>query len=383
MSDVIERPSFFEGQILAAADLQASVDHASGQLARHERYLHLWGIASGLKLEKQDRSTSAAPPQAYVEVTLKAGMAVDGTGREIVVPEDQPLAESDFVDQNVAGSANPGDWFPLFLIGGDEAGASSTFGVGACAGGAPTRTSEKFRLQFGHPGEAAQIDNQDEKLPADGPGTYEWRTLVGYVQWDKTIGKFKDITDSDQGVGLRYAGVQADEVVARGGALVLRSASRNEAGKTAAIMDDSNGGELRFGLQNASGVVTPIFTVNAKGDVWAKGKIQGAVTPGSVQVQSGTALDGILMPLPPGVTADMVAPGKGTMHVHLMPRVDASPGPPTGMTKPVGFPYQCYVDNFRRLHCTIRWFDLAALGSSPQDLPGMCDYLMVVAVAAA
>ena len=55
---VIERPFFFEGQILGAADLQAAVDHAAGQMARHERYLHLWGIATGLTLEKR---TAARP----------------------------------------------------------------------------------------------------------------------------------------------------------------------------------------------------------------------------------------------------------------------------------------------------------------------------------
>src|SRR6266851_5000501 len=86
MSGVIDRPNFAEGQILAAADLQSSQDHASGQMARHERGLHLWGIASGLALTKQPESTADTPPVNYVQVTLTAGMAIDGTGREIIVP---------------------------------------------------------------------------------------------------------------------------------------------------------------------------------------------------------------------------------------------------------------------------------------------------------
>ena len=45
-----ERPAFFEGQILAAADLTSAVDYGRGQAARHERYLHDWGIAEGLEL---------------------------------------------------------------------------------------------------------------------------------------------------------------------------------------------------------------------------------------------------------------------------------------------------------------------------------------------
>src|SRR5437868_2619651 len=118
MSDVIERASFFEGQILGAADLQATVDHAVGQMARHERYLHLWGIASGLTLDKQDRSTAGTPPAPYVEVTIKSGIAIDGTGREVVVAQDTPLGEAEFDQENVAVGAGKDDWFPVFLIGG-------------------------------------------------------------------------------------------------------------------------------------------------------------------------------------------------------------------------------------------------------------------------
>ena len=45
-----ERPAFFEGQILAAADLTSAVDYGRAQAARHDRYLHAWGIAEGLEL---------------------------------------------------------------------------------------------------------------------------------------------------------------------------------------------------------------------------------------------------------------------------------------------------------------------------------------------
>src|SRR3954463_2321940 len=100
MSDLIERPSFFEGQILGAADLQAAVEHAAGQMARHERYLHLWGIATGLTLEATDRTTAAPALAPYVDVTIKSGVAIDGTGREIVLADDMPLSEATFEDAN-------------------------------------------------------------------------------------------------------------------------------------------------------------------------------------------------------------------------------------------------------------------------------------------
>lgn len=47
----VQRPTFFEGQIIAAADLNAAVETGQVGLAQHERYLHLPGIAAGLELD--------------------------------------------------------------------------------------------------------------------------------------------------------------------------------------------------------------------------------------------------------------------------------------------------------------------------------------------
>jgi hypothetical protein len=56
MSDRVARPSFYEGQVLRAADLALGLDYARGQAARHDRYLHTPGIATGLELGV-DKST--------------------------------------------------------------------------------------------------------------------------------------------------------------------------------------------------------------------------------------------------------------------------------------------------------------------------------------
>ena len=50
VSTPIARPVFTENQILSAADVNAIVAHARGSRARHDRYLHSWGIAFGLEL---------------------------------------------------------------------------------------------------------------------------------------------------------------------------------------------------------------------------------------------------------------------------------------------------------------------------------------------
>jgi len=83
MSDTVVRPTFYEGEILPAADLIATVDSSRAQLARHERYVHRWGIAFGLKLTGASRTD--AQNNKYVSIPLSAGMAIDGTGREVVV----------------------------------------------------------------------------------------------------------------------------------------------------------------------------------------------------------------------------------------------------------------------------------------------------------
>ena len=66
------RPAFHEGQVLAAADLSATVAHARAAAARHSRYLHEWGIAEGLALVTENR-TDPATNARYVEVTLSPG----------------------------------------------------------------------------------------------------------------------------------------------------------------------------------------------------------------------------------------------------------------------------------------------------------------------
>ncbi len=374
MANPITRPSFAEGQILAAADLEGTVDHAVAQQARHERYLHLWGIAAGLALSKQDKS--AANGKAYVEVTLGQGVAIDGTGREVVVPTDTLLDEADFDNSNVAIGAAANAWFPVFIVGRDDSSAATGTGAGPCGiAQGSSSIGETFTIQYGRPGDAANLAAQSASLPGDGPGNGVWRILVGFVQWDDSLTKFTAIGTSDAGVSLTYAGVQADAVEARAGALVLRSQPRAQAGP-AIVMDSTQGGQLKFGLQNASGVFTPVLTVTAQG------QIQGGVAPGSIQVQSGAASDGVILPLPPGVTEDMVAAGAGTLHIHLVPRLGgAPPGNPNPSHAWGAFCHDCSVDDQRRLSCITRWYDLTSPGT-PQDLPGICDYLVIVAAPA-
>jgi len=382
MSEQIVRPVFFEGQILGATDLQATVEYSRGQEARHERYLHTWGIAWGLELSPKKKQIEVSGNTIdYQEIWLSPGLAIDGLGREIVVPEAYRLPENDFDQLNVA-ITDATALYPVLLVGRDKKAQPSAFSMGDCMVSESARQVEDYLITFRGPGEDLDLGSQQVPEISAGPdagGTDGWMVLLGFVRWDNSIKKFTGFELTSLGVGRRYAGVLADEVAARGGKLLLRTQPQNESGKPAVLLDETDGGELKFGLLNAAGVVTPVLTVNAKGDVKAAGTIAGAFSSGSVYVQSGVATDGVVLPLPPGVTPDQVGPGKATIHIQLTPRL-------TGLTQPTAFPsiatsLECQVDSDRRLRCLVQWIELLAPNTTT-IVPGSCDYSVMVAVPA-
>jgi len=78
MSDVptLNRPAFFDGQQLTAADLTAVQSYHTELLWLHQRYLHDWGIVSGLAVRGAKGEST---------VTVAAGYAIDSRGRSIVL----------------------------------------------------------------------------------------------------------------------------------------------------------------------------------------------------------------------------------------------------------------------------------------------------------
>jgi len=374
----VQRPTFFEGQIIAAADLNAAVETARVGLAQHERYLHLPGIAGGLELDAIERQTLNG--DTYQDVTVKPGLAVDGNGRHLALTEAERLSEDVFDQANVAIS-DPAAWYPVFLTGRDDTPATSGAPQVACYGNAPTRVIEIVEIGFGRVEDAADPHNVATADIAGGPGAEgpPWRVLLGFVQWSSAIKRFTAVAPDSDGVRRSYVGVRADEVVAGGGTLVLRSAAKDSSGKVAVEIDGEDG-ELRFGAQNSSGAIVSVFTVNAQGDLFAAGQISGA--EGGAQYQSGSAFDGMLLPLPPGVTAKQVEDGKVTFHAQVNPHYGAPPLPPA----PAGHrwlmtPLECRVDDDRRVHCRLCWArtDNNAI---PEIRPGSVDFILAAFVTA-
>jgi len=370
----IERPVFFEGQILAAADLTATVEHERARAARHERMLHDWGIAAGLSLTKVDRRDPLTSTP-YVEVTVQPGAATDGTGRDIVVPRPVTLSTTLFRQVNGA-SLQPGAYYPVVLHGFDDEAAQSAFPAGACGpAGGSTRVAEAFEITFRRIGDAAGLDGQPVPGVSAGPGPADgrvWDVLLGFVQWDDGIRQFTDATHDGPGARRRYAGIRADTVAARGGQLELRPNPSRQAGQVAVVV----GGDppvLAFGVYRGDGTVEERLTVSAKGDVTAQGVISGTLTPGQIRAQSGIATDGLLLPLPPGVTQEQVDRGSVLLHISVTLQVTAT-APPAGF--PIGpFPAECSVNDSRKLSSTLRWLDTA--GANHRDRPCPAAYLVL------
>ncbi|HVO01303.1 MAG TPA: hypothetical protein VMT54_03835 [Candidatus Cybelea sp.] len=377
------RPTFYEGQIIAAADLNGIVDNARIALAQHERGLHLPGIASGLKLSGTDRHTNSGAK--YVDVVASPGLAVDRTGRHLVLAASARLSEDTFDALSVAIN-DKAAWYPVFLIGRDEVPSAATAAPIACGTGAPTRMNEVTELTFGGVEAVADLESQpaiDVTAPPGGNvGDDPSPVLLGFVQWDSSIRHFTAVAlKNDDGVGPAYVGVRADEVRAQSGLLALRSPKIDDkgnpvGGNVVVELDGADDGNLRFGTENASGEVVPVLTVTSKGDLTVTGKISGAIG-GGVQIQTGQAFDGMLLPLPAGITDAQMSAGNITVQAHVSPHY----GNPALQTLAAGnywqmTPLECRVVD-RRVYCRVRWVSTNGAGGSPIVMPGACDYTVM------
>ncbi len=440
MPSLIQRPRFFEGQVLGADDLGAALEYSRDQQARHGRLVHEWGIADGLALVTTPSSASGSQP---VVVTLTAGMAIDGTGREIVVPAGVTLDEKVFLRSNVAVS-DPDTWYPVLLAGADSPALPLPVSHSCSVPGA-SRTVESYRVSFGAVGDEAHLDEQAvprvDEGPAGAPNQPRWWILIGFVKWDASTRRFTGVANQNNGIGRRYVRVRADEVTSQGGRLALRSRragaadapilaiDRTElAGRLTLGVDDGHGGvtpkvveytdgtiesdagqlvfrsgapkvdgkpmlrlgetpaggTLTFGLQDAGGQPSNLLDVDERGNLTIAGVFHG-LFGGAIRVASGTATDGVILPLPDGITEEQVANDEVELHIQLNPRppgrvpYDADLG---NVQTWIGTPLSTAVDADRRLLCRIQWVGFMNAGGPPsvETLSGASDYVVLAVV---
>jgi hypothetical protein len=369
------RPAFHEGQVLAASDLAATVGYGRDVAARHARYLHDWGIAEGLALVTEDR-TDPATNARYVEVSVSPGLAVDGTGREIVVPSPAVLSEASFEEVNGSDQATL-EPYPVFLTATDRA-QSATGPVSCGTAAAPIRVEESYQILFGRRGD--ELLAEDQQPPPVGMALADpptrWLVLLGFVQW--TAGHFTRVFPSARGVEPRYAGVRADTVSARAGTLTMRTRPAVQEGQPALVLSGEDPPSLVFGLYQGSGTVNPLMTVAANGNLTVAGSFSGRISAGSVLATSGTATDGMLLPLPAGVSKQEVADGRVALHVHVTPRI-----PPTETATALHSAAEATVDGELRVRCRMRRYDPIAAPEEVTEHPGVVEFLVLATVAAA
>ena len=80
----LKRNNYFHGKLLGADDFKLEQDYFLGKQRRHNRLLLGSGIVTGLDLSVTDDSVAVTP-----------GVAIDPSGREIVVPDCQWITIAD------------------------------------------------------------------------------------------------------------------------------------------------------------------------------------------------------------------------------------------------------------------------------------------------
>ena len=211
--------------------------------------------------------------------------------------------------------------------------------------------------------------------------------LLGFVRYKHPQSQdeqpaLDDFKLEHEGLRPRFSGVRADTVEASGGKLILRSRPAGEADAPMIVIDQSNPDEaFVFGIDNGQGNIKAVIRADTKGNLKADGTITGVLTTGQTLVQSGSASDGVKLPLPSGVTEQQVEEGKVALHIMVNPKLDALVPPTKAAVDPDWVPHaSCFVDQHRRVNCTVRW--LNHIGGAPVEErhPAVCTYLIVANV---
>lgn len=252
-----QRPSYYEGQYLEAADLDAAVLYGRVQAARHALGAHTWGIALGLELVER------ALPDGTVDVSLTPGIAWDGYGRAVVVTAPTRLTVDPF-SASQADTPDDGALVKVWLRYAETATRPPAPGFETCLGEAYARVAEGFAIVVGEPKAGAHgtvsVAGRDldpgealRRFDASAPPLYDasvpfqrfpeadapprWLIPIGMVRWFKQgtqPGAFLPRDDSGGGDGAqprdsdairafrRYLGAVGESFQAADGIIRLR-----------------------------------------------------------------------------------------------------------------------------------------------------------------
>ena len=125
-----------------------------------------------------------------MEVTIKAGLAIDGRGRQLVLTSDTVLDPTTFISAHVYDPASQDPWYPVYVRGPLPTPVTQASLTRACQGAdLPTRETEDVQFNFQPPG---PLDNSTVLSTTPGPADSTdplssdkpWDILIGFVKWD-------------------------------------------------------------------------------------------------------------------------------------------------------------------------------------------------------
>jgi hypothetical protein len=253
VTETEQRPRYYEGQYLGAADLTAAVDYARSQLSRALLAAHRWGIALGLDL------VEVPGPNNTLDVFVNPGYAWDGFGRPLLAGTPYKLPVSLFSQYDAVGGANPVA-VPVWLAYDETLTSPPAHGFQSCdSTSAYARVLESFRVEVGPRAaissqrdpveigaqtmDAAQaliafdstaatvvdLDVPQQSLPVD--STAEWLVPLGYVLYQPgSPGSFvtRDAaTTTLSQNSRRYCGAVAGSIEANGGHVTVHDRTKD------------------------------------------------------------------------------------------------------------------------------------------------------------
>lgn len=290
MSDnSIARVHYFEGQFLRTQDF---VDEQAYHVAMHRRHNiahHTWGIVNGLELVVEDGNFFVQP-----------GMAVDGYGRELILPQKTALSSSAFVDKQ----SNELDvWLTYGLKSSDEAKA----GFAGCGSGKNgNKTSESFyrwqetvqlRVEKPNPDFLARREPEEVAIADRTFSPVRTAPDSPEISWPVFLGQIvSDSTNQKQPLAVKfddrpYVGLVGEEIAAPSGRARVQIGS-----------DPQAGGRRRFAVLTRDVTMTekPRLEIDVDGEVTIPGNatVQGnlVVAGGAVEFQAGVARDPMAPP---------------------------------------------------------------------------------------
>jgi hypothetical protein len=221
MPDAVSRVNYFDHQFLRAEDFTHEQLHHVDMRRAHNRLLHTWGVAEGLDIGFASGAS---------RVTVQSGTAVDGLGRELVLPADEQTSDL----SSMAGKT-------LFVTLEYE--------------GKPTHPTS----ETGVTGDTRFTEKPIVGVRADGPEDPSIELVLGRV----TVGADGRLTDKDEGEGQHRRRVAG----AVGGDLEVRSLTLSDPG-----VDPSQWSRMHL---RAAGRAELDTTLSVKGNIDVTGKVDG------------------------------------------------------------------------------------------------------------